>query len=104
MFCKKCGAEISDDAVFCGKCGTAQTEVATAQSQSAPYVQPVEAPKQTEEKKKSPGKNNVWYNLASISILIDFFLMMAGGQGVGLLWIALAIIFGVIGYVKSKKG
>lgn len=28
MFCKNCGAQISDDAKFCGVCGTAQSETA----------------------------------------------------------------------------
>jgi hypothetical protein len=33
MYCKKCGRELSDDAVFCQSCGTAQNSAQAAQSQ-----------------------------------------------------------------------
>lgn len=31
-FCKKCGAQLAEDSVFCGKCGCKQTEPAPAES------------------------------------------------------------------------
>ena len=33
MFCKKCGAEINDDAAFCPKCGASVNEEATSKTQ-----------------------------------------------------------------------
>lgn len=31
MYCKNCGNQISDDALFCSKCGTNQNEVVKSQ-------------------------------------------------------------------------
>ena len=36
MFCKNCGAQISDDAKFCGVCGTSQVETAAPVAPAAP--------------------------------------------------------------------
>ncbi|MBR3679184.1 MAG: hypothetical protein IKL87_03165 [Oscillospiraceae bacterium] len=51
-FCKKCGAQLAEDSVFCGKCGCKQTE-------SAPAVEEKrEAPWET-KKAESP-KEQIW--------------------------------------------
>ena len=41
MFCVKCGLQLADDAVYCIKCGTKQTQIATAKPDSSTEVKQV---------------------------------------------------------------
>ncbi len=43
MFCRKCGTELADDAVFCTKCGTAVTVEKAKQASSVPILAPTGA-------------------------------------------------------------
>lgn len=58
MFCKKCGAQLSDDAVFCSKCGASLTSEATPSVAEAEKAEPA-----TEETKffKAPSKGGKSY-------------------------------------------
>ena len=48
MYCKKCGAQINDDAVFCEKCGAKQGSSTSTQHTSSP------AQSEPQEKKMTP--------------------------------------------------
>ena len=94
-FCKKCGAQLADEAVFCPKCGTAQNPVAPqtqdqvppqAQPQPAPQAQPQPKPQKTgtplfsaadigfkkEDFKFNPIKETITGNLSRYSIFALF--------------------------------
>ncbi len=58
MFCKKCGKQLSDDAKFCGGCGSAVTQNVSAEETNTPEAiqeKPVAPayPKNEETKTKS---------------------------------------------------
>lgn len=40
MYCKKCGSEIAEDAVFCPKCGQKQTDQTNIVTESIPTHKP----------------------------------------------------------------
>lgn len=44
MFCKKCGAQLSKDAKFCEKCGTACENITPAPAEAVPVPPPVAPP------------------------------------------------------------
>lgn len=65
MYCKKCGKEIDNDALFCSHCGTAINTTA-----SAP-VQPTVAPQKPQKQKKSIFKR--WWFWAVVIAFLFFY-------------------------------
>ena len=102
MYCSQCGKQIADDAAFCANCGKdlnaeAQQEIAeeTVQQevlQEAPQVQTnFTQPQQPQQKKSNPMAIT-----AFVTTLVSLFC--CGG-----ILNPLALIFSIIGLVKSKK-
>ena len=51
MYCKKCGSEIADDAVFCSKCGAMQGAAAQQTQPQTGQPMPVYSGQQRKSKK-----------------------------------------------------
>ncbi len=74
MFCKNCGKEIDDRAVFCPHCG-AETAVTNAVYSAPQY----------------PQYKDTTNNMAVIGFILSFFIAIAG------------LICSIIGYKKAKE-
>ncbi len=84
MFCRNCGKEIDDKAVFCVHCGVAVTPVAAPSAASAPA-----------DKKAVNG-------FAIAGLVLSLIGLFGGNYGF-LVPSILGLIFGIIGMVKAKN-
>lgn len=74
MFCKQCGAENADNAVFCKGCGAALTNA--DEQTAAPGQEPV----QTDEKPRRRGQTLILIGAAAV-VLVILLCILFGGKG-----------------------
>lgn len=84
MFCKNCGSELKDDALFCPNCGTA---VASRQTPPPASTQPAATP-MTQTQSAANDKNTV----ALVGFILSFFVALPG------------LICSIIGFKRAKAG
>jgi len=84
VFCSNCGAEISKDATFCSKCGTAQKETESSGVSN-----------KVEQKKES-------YNALCIIGLI-FSILSLSLTNLGLIFAVIGLIASAIGLASCNK-
>ncbi len=85
MYCKNCGAKLTENTAFCANCGM-----------------PVNRHSEREEKtraKKNTGKN---FGIAAMFTLVGSFCS-GGDRDVLLFYIAATLILSIISYVESSK-
>ena len=89
MFCKNCGAQLADDALFCEECGTKSNNVANEEEVNTPKEETTAAPEETtvipEEtaapapKKSKKGLFAVIGAVVIVAVAVIIALSMAGG-------------------------
>lgn len=107
MYCKKCGAMIPDDAMFCPACGATQSSTeASAKTSGGTPAQPMGALAQTSEGNQTEKKKtNMMIIIGFICSVPNLLIMMSGGSS-GAIPFILAIVGAVlciIGGIRKKK-
>lgn len=110
-FCKYCGTQLTDDAVFCGKCGKKQEEAVVR----APANEPVCTPPPVENRTSAVhcpkcGSFNVKAQVVTDTQLVDahkgcFWWLVIGWWWVPFKWIFLtffAVLGAIFGHKKQK--
>lgn len=89
MFCKNCGAQISDLAVICPKCGAAQ------QPQPAQTGQPVIINNISQQPSVSSKSKWAAFVLAFFLGYLGIHRFYVGKVGTGIIWILTGGVFGI---------
>lgn len=86
MFCRYCGTQLKDDAVFCHNCGAAvngQTPPSAHHTNQPTYQQPIQ---------QQPATTNNENSIAIVGFVFSFLIAIVG------------LICSIVGYNNSKKG
>lgn len=75
MYCRNCGEQISDDALFCGSCGANQTVLTSADMQPSTPSQATQHKPVSKWKKKNNGCVTSFF-VAVISLFLIFIILL----------------------------